>query len=168
MQLFGPSLDAIYVRPVRGPKKGLAIPARFDTALVNVGLGKETSVEGATKFTSIFTGESIGYRTGQIRVVFPLPGGEAHAPLEHLANVEWFSEFASPECDHGMHKLKRTMQDGARVVSIIPVSSIRRSVHLFPKFGRAVLENWTLDSVLEKRSIFYLSPFVDRNMYFTL
>ena len=52
------TLDAIYVRPMRKSKKGLAIPARFDTALVNVGLGKETGMEGATKFTSMFTGYS--------------------------------------------------------------------------------------------------------------
>jgi len=67
-----------------------------------------------------------------------------------------------------MHKLKRAMQDGARVASIIPVSSIRRSVHLFPKFSQAVPEDWTSDNVLEKCSTFYLNPFVDRNMYFIL
>ena len=36
------TLDAIYVRPERKSKKGLMIPARFDTALVNIGLGEET------------------------------------------------------------------------------------------------------------------------------
>jgi len=101
-------------------------------------------------------------------VVFSLPGGEAHAPPERLAYVEWFSEFTSPESNHGMHKLKRSMQDGARVASIVPVSSIRRSVHLFPKFDRVVPADWNSDNVLEKCSTFYLNPFVDRNMYFIL
>jgi len=105
---------------------------------------------------------------GQIRVVFSLPDSEARAPPERLAYVEWFSKFTSPEHDHGMHKLKRSAEGGERVASIIPVSSIRRSAHLFPKFGRVVPEDWTSDNVLEKCSTFYLNPFADRNMYFIL
>ena len=111
---------------------------------------------------------SIGYRVGQIRVVFSLPEDEARAPSERLAYVEWFSKFASPESDHGMHKLKRSVEGGTRVASIIPVSSIRRSAHLFPRFGRVIPENWTSNNVLEDCSTFYLNPFVDRNMYFIL
>ena len=49
------TLDAIYVRPERQSKKGLIVPARFDTALVNIGSGGETGVEGAVKFISMFT-----------------------------------------------------------------------------------------------------------------
>ena len=47
------TLDAIYVRPERQSKKGLAIPARFDTALVNIGMGGETGMEGMIKFVTI-------------------------------------------------------------------------------------------------------------------
>ena len=102
-------------------------------------------------------------------MVFSLPAGDAaEAPSERLAYVEWFSVFTSPESDHGMHKLKRSMKGGERVASIIPVSSIRRSVHLFPKFGREVPEDWTSDNVLEKCGTLYLNPFADRHMYFTL
>lgn len=105
---------------------------------------------------------------GQIRVVFSLPDHEARAPSERLAYVEWFSAFTSPESDHGMHRLKRSMEGGERVASIVPVSSIRRSTHLFPKFGPVVPEDWTSDNVLEKCSTFYLNPFADRNAYFIL
>ena len=49
------TLDAVYVRPERQSKKGRAIPARFDTALVNIGMGGETGVEGMIKFASKFT-----------------------------------------------------------------------------------------------------------------
>lgn len=80
---------------------------------------------------------------GQIRVVFSLPTDQARVPSERLAYVEWFSNFTLPESDHGMYKLKRSIEDGERVASIIPVSSIRRSVHLFPKFGREVPDDWT-------------------------
>jgi hypothetical protein len=100
--------------------------------------------------------------------VFSLPVDGTQDPTERLAYVEWFSKFTLPESDHGMHKLKRSVQAGGRVASIIPVSSIRRSVHLFPKFGQEVPEDWTSDNVLEWCSTFYLNPFVDRNMYFIL
>ena len=49
------TLDAIYVQPERKSKKGLVIPAQFDTALVNIGLGEETGVEGEIRFILIFT-----------------------------------------------------------------------------------------------------------------
>lgn len=105
---------------------------------------------------------------GQIRVLFSLPADEAGVPSERLAYVEWFSEFTLPESDHGMHKVKRSVQDGERVASVVPISFIRRSVHLFPKFGREIPEGWTSNNVLERCSTFYLNPFVDRNMYFML
>jgi hypothetical protein len=44
------TLDAIYVRPERQSEKGPVIPARFDTVLVNTGLGGETGMEGTTNF----------------------------------------------------------------------------------------------------------------------
>ena len=112
--------------------------------------------------------ESIGYRVGQIRVMFSLLNDDTRAPSERLAYVEWFSKFTSPESDHGMHKLKRSVESVERVASIVPISTVRRSVHLFPKFGRVVPEDWTSDNVLEKCSTFYLNPFTDRNMYFIL
>ena len=44
------TLDTIYVRPERQSKKGLLIPAQFDTALVNIGSGGETGVQGMIQF----------------------------------------------------------------------------------------------------------------------
>jgi hypothetical protein len=105
---------------------------------------------------------------GQIRVVFSLPKDETQAPSERLAYVEWFTKFTSPESNHGMYKLNRSMEGGARVASIIPVSSIRRSIHLFPRFDHVVPEDWTSDNVLENCNTFYLNPLVDRNMHFIL
>lgn len=40
------TLDSIHVRPERQTKKEKTIPARFDTALLNVGSGGETGVQG--------------------------------------------------------------------------------------------------------------------------
>ena len=67
-----------------------------------------------------------------------------------------------------MLKLNRTFEGEDRIVSIVPVSSIRRSAHLFPKFGPKVPEHWTSVNVLEKCSTFYLNPFSDRHMYYII
>lgn len=100
--------------------------------------------------------------------MFSLPEDEPQGPSDRLAYVELFSKFTLPENDHGMHKLSRSMESGEHVASIIPVSSIRRSAHIFPKFGRVIPDDWTSNNVLEKCSSFYLNPFADRNMYFIL
>ena len=52
------TMNAIYVQPERQLKKGLAIPARFDTALVNIGSGGEIGVEGMVKYMPVFTSRS--------------------------------------------------------------------------------------------------------------
>lgn len=67
-----------------------------------------------------------------------------------------------------MLKLNRALDSGGdRIASIVPVSSIRRSVHLFPKFGSKVPDHWTSANVLEKCTTFYLNQFSDRHMYYT-
>jgi hypothetical protein len=98
-----------------------------------------------------------------VRVIFTLPGNED----EHLAYVEWFTKFLEPDPNHGMLKINRVFANGTdRIVSIVPVSSITRSVHLFPKFGPNVPEHWTSANVLEKCATFFLNPFTDRHMYY--
>ena len=109
-----------------------------------------------------------GYRVGQVRVIFTLPNGVDGVPSERLAYVDWFSKFTTPDRDHRMFKLGRSLEDGGRIASIVPISTIRRSVHLFPKFGSSVPEGWSSDNVLEKCGTFYLNPFTDRHMYFIL
>ena len=71
-----------------------------------------------------------GYRIGQIQVVFSLSVDEAQAPSERLAYVEWFSKFTLPESDHGMHKLKRSVENGRHIASIVPLYSTQCSIHL--------------------------------------
>ena len=109
-----------------------------------------------------------GYYVGQVRVIFSLPNSTDGTSPQHLAYIEWFTKFTAPDRDHQMFKLNRSLENGERVASIIPISTIRRSVHLFPKFGPVVPEGWTSDNVLEKCPAFYLNPFTDRHMYFIL
>ena len=109
-----------------------------------------------------------GYRVGQVLVIFALPNGVDGVPSEHLAYVDWFSKFTRPDRDHQMFKLSRSLEDSKRIASIVPISTIRRSVHLFPKFGSSVPEGWSSDNMLKKCGTFYLNLFTDRHMYFIL
>jgi hypothetical protein len=117
-----------------------------------------------------------GYRVVQVRVIFRLPDAAMkhlflphRQPPRHLAYVEWFAPFpTAPEPGHLMYKLVRTIRNGQRLASILPVQSFRRSVHLFPKCGPSIPLDWTSSTVLDESLGFLASPFSDRNAYVTI
>ncbi|GJE98156.1 hypothetical protein PsYK624_143780 [Phanerochaete sordida] len=153
--------DVIHVTPARQNKRKDVIPGRFDTVLVNVGTG------GAVGVT--------GYRIAQVRAIFSIPKRRLrtlfpnHEPPQHLAYIEWFSPFgARPEPNHGMYKVTRSMRNGKRETAVIPLTDIRRSVHLHPAFGPIVPRDWSSSNVLDKCPKFFVSNFMDRHAYGTI
>jgi hypothetical protein len=64
--------------------------------------------------------------------------------------------------------VKRQLKDNHRLTSVIPVSSIRRSVHLFPKFGPIAPKEWTSSTVLDLCSTFFVNSQTDRHIFATL
>ena len=68
--------------------------------------------------------ELAGYCIGQIQVVFSLSADEAQVPSECLAYVGWFSKFTLPESNHGVNKLKCSVESGRCIASIVPLYSI--------------------------------------------
>ncbi|KAJ7050260.1 hypothetical protein C8F01DRAFT_1345417, partial [Mycena amicta] len=142
-------VDSVHAQPVRSRSSG-AVPGRFDTVLVNDGTGELTGVKGDIN-------NNTGYRVAQVRVVFALPARASASifpagitPPRYLAYVEWFSPFASaPEAWHHFYKVKRSTKEGEHVAAVIPVSAIRRSVHLLPKFGPVAPAEWTSSNVLD-------------------
>ncbi|TFK58758.1 hypothetical protein BDN72DRAFT_781632, partial [Pluteus cervinus] len=147
--------DIIHASPVRENARGHDIPARFDTVLI----GNKT--EGGPQ----------AYRIAQVRVVFTLPCRVIEEDSNgdnriHLAYVELFTKLPSaPEPNHGLYRIKRELKDGARVARIIPVSHIRRSVQLFPRFKRSAPAEWTSSRVLEQCSEFFVNSLSDRHLF---
>ncbi|KAG6849114.1 hypothetical protein H0H93_011213, partial [Arthromyces matolae] len=153
--------DSIHAWPAKKGSRGGLIPGRFDTALVDDGSGRETGING--------------FRVARIRVVFSLPtsshltlfGVEHHTGVpQHLAYIEWFSVFRAPERHHGLHKISPLKDpDGNGICSIVPLSTIRRSVHLYPKFGPVAPPEWTSNNVLDLCDTFFVNIFTDRHLY---
>ncbi|KAJ7707896.1 hypothetical protein B0H16DRAFT_1746444 [Mycena metata] len=148
-------VDSIHVQPGKTLKNGGDLPARFDTALVNGGNGQITGAAGPRNIFSSTSAPSLSLFSRGIN------------PPKHLAYVEWFSPFKDPEADHLMYKVNRSMKDGYRHSSIIPVANIRRSVHLLPKFGPVAPADWKSSNVLDKCSHFFVNALTDRHIYAT-
>ncbi|PSR97382.1 hypothetical protein PHLCEN_2v4327 [Hermanssonia centrifuga] len=152
--------DVVHVTPSRFNTRQREVPGRFDTVLVNDGSGGLLGVQG--------------YRIAQIRAIFSIPQREVTRLFPHqdapryLVYVEWFSPFRQPEPHHGMYKISRALRDGLRLAAVIPLENIRRSIHLYPSFGRQVPQEWNSSNVLELCEKFFANPFTDRHVYGTM
>lgn len=116
-------------------------------------------------------------RIGQIRVVFSVPEDAVRhlfhgdtQPPQHPAYVEWFTPFThSPDPNSRMYRVKRAAHNnGCAIASIIPLSLIKRSVHLIPKWGHRVPDEWSSDNVLSFSPSFFLNSFKERHTYFNV
>ncbi|KAF8197077.1 hypothetical protein BJ912DRAFT_846563, partial [Pholiota molesta] len=155
------TLDSIHAYPARFKDGSKVVDARFDTALIAVGK------------------KAVRTRVGQVRLIFSFPENSHRTlfpscapPPRHLAYIEWFSRFTPrPDPDSQMYKLSRSyVGPEDRLASIIPVSLIQHSVHLFPKWGRDRQRYlaWSSETVLDECSVFYLNCFKDRHTYYNI
>lgn len=125
----------------------------------------------------------VGVRVGQIRIVFKLPENlvtsvfGSHLPasiLDPLVYIDWFSRPPShPDKNNGMFKITRPVDVTKRDAAILPLTSIRRSCHLFPHFPKGKVSStkakeWTSDTVLELCDTFHINNYVDMHAFQTI
>ncbi|EPT04074.1 hypothetical protein FOMPIDRAFT_1114975 [Fomitopsis schrenkii] len=166
--------DVVKARPAAGGE-----PARFDTVVVLRGDDAEaTGVQGT--------------RIGRLKVIFKLPDtiyeqgslNEMHAPEEWatqgpLAYVEWYANLpVAADPVHMMYEVRKLppRADGTPTGEIIPLSMIRQSCQLIPRFpkpkaGRttpSVPTDWASDNVLDKAQKFLLNNWATKYAYQSL
>ena len=169
------TLNSIHAYPARSKNGSITRASRFDTALVFL---QKPGVNSAVNNQDLEQPAVTGMRVGQVRVIFSLPESQSRIlfpsgqfPPHHLAYIEWFSRFPSHTDPHlKLYKLSRVITNGERLASIVPVSLIQRSVHLFPKWGRnaAGIALWSSETVLEQCDVFYFNSFKDRHTYYNV
>ncbi|THU81028.1 hypothetical protein K435DRAFT_823508 [Dendrothele bispora CBS 962.96] len=152
--LYGETtLDVLKAQPRKmNSRNQVSQSMQFDTALV------QQKVNDPEK------GHLDGLRIGRIRVIFSLPSQSLDRlfppnvqPPSHLAYVEWFTKFTRPETSSGLYRLKlETLRDNTPSASVVPLETLKQSVHLFPKWG---------GTVPNKCITFYLNPFRDPHTY---
>jgi hypothetical protein len=65
-----------------------------------------------------------------------------------------------------MYWIKRYVDDEGKWIGIVlPLTTVERSVHLFPKFGPVAPREWTSSNVLEECASFYVSCWSDRHTF---
>ncbi|KAJ8694476.1 hypothetical protein PTI98_007141 [Pleurotus ostreatus] len=85
--------------------------------------------------------------------------------VKHLAYIKWYSPLTRlPDANYPMYKISRI----ANEASVVLVSAIERSIHLYPKWGGPVCCEWTSSNVLDQCSMFFVNPFKDHHTYFNL
>ncbi|KAI0725020.1 hypothetical protein C8Q72DRAFT_786306 [Fomitopsis betulina] len=169
-----PERDVVKARPRIGSE-----PARFDTVVVlHDDNAEATGVQGTC--------------IGRVKVIFKLPDtiyehgslNEMHTPKEWatqgpLVYVEWYTNLpASADPVHMMYEVRKLplRTDGTPAGEIIPLSMIRQSCQLIPRFPKPTKEcvvatvptDWTSDSVLDKAQKFLLNNWASKYSYQTL
>lgn len=91
-------------------------------------------------------------------------------PPKYLAYVEWYTPFnrSHRNTSHRLYKVQPAYLDGNHFASVIPLEDIRRSVHLFPSFGKKVPSQWTSANVLDLCDTFFVNSFSDRHAFHTM
>ncbi|KEP45881.1 hypothetical protein V565_233860, partial [Rhizoctonia solani 123E] len=148
------SVDVVRAQPAKYDRyHRLSRPARFDTVLVLM----RDNVVGLHR-----------YRPARVRVIFRLPDQIRHVYPGHLAFVELFNYCsANPVEPTGLFTTNHSNHEGRRVTAIIPLSSVRMTCHLAPKFTAAEQNDYISlrSDTLSTYSKFFINIFSSYFMY---
>ena len=68
-----------------------------------------------------------------------------------------------------MYRIKRSFDDdGQRTCVVLPLTTVERSVHLFPQFGPVAPREWKNSTVLDECESFYVNSWSDRHVFVVL
>ncbi|KAH9916094.1 uncharacterized protein BXZ73DRAFT_92534 [Epithele typhae] len=107
-----------------------------------------------------------GLRIARIQAIFDVPYEVDRAVLgivDPLAYVEWFTPFQAYHEDTGMYVVSPSTRNHHRYTSIIPITSVVRTCHLLPVFGKKIASSWTSDNVTDKCAKFYVNPYLSHH-----
>ena len=123
-------------------------------------------------------------RIGRIKVIFTFPQQIiaehsrnmtfTNLPQEFLAYVEWYTKLQpAAEKNHLMYKISKPSPyvGGSIPGAIIPLSDIRQTCQLFPKFtqgGSSEELEWRSETVLDQATTFYVNNWSSLYGYQTL
>ena len=102
----------------------------------------------------------LGLTIARIRAIFKLPADFGDHP-EPLAYLKWFTPLTTEDPDTGMYVIGASTRNHHRRTSVVPVSKLRRSCHLIPRFGRAQINpTWHSANVLDQDIKFYVNCYL--------
>lgn len=76
--------------------------------------------------------------------------------------VEWFKTLRNePDSISKLYEVRKQRESGnAEIVGeVVPLSAVRQSIQLIPKFGKKVNREWTSEMVLDQCEEFYINNF---------
>lgn len=105
-----------------------------------------------------------GITVGQVRAIFKIPSYIADYP-QPLAYVELFTGTQVLASNVRMYQVRRAIRMDRRKAIVIPLSRIRSSCYLTPKFGREIPLTWTADNILEECQEFLVNHYKNMHVF---
>ncbi|KAI6009336.1 hypothetical protein BKA83DRAFT_4467974 [Pisolithus microcarpus] len=122
------------------------------------------------RFDAVFVLEDVGYMAlvgvwvAQIRVIFKLPDHLGNHP-HPLVYVEWFTALRCKDQVSGLYMVSHSTRHHHPNASIISTDRIVRACHLQARCGKQISGDWSLDSVLDMASHFYINSYIDLDTF---
>lgn len=189
------TLDSIHASPRRcDADNNIIALARFDTALIRIRLPDPTipalfhmdlrgeSHRSAGRLSAFGLPDWIGHSTdtqvGQVHAIFSLPERAicllfpdpviAQQVPQHLVYIDWLSKFTTSPDEHFHMYTVRKLTGTAKLASVVPLTMVEHSIHLFPKWGGQAPVQWTSDSVLDDCMSFFVNQYKDPHSFYNM
>ncbi|QRV74378.1 C2H2 zinc finger [Ceratobasidium sp. AG-Ba] len=145
----GPHVDVVRAQPAKLDRfERLSRPARYDVVLIPDG---DSTAHGINR-----------YRPARVRAIFKLSKKLEHLCKEQLVFVDLFNvPSRSRPRPEGLHTTTRTFSGGIRTCAVYPLTDLRMTVHLAPRYStfRPEFPLTNYSDVLQLCATFHLNIF---------